>query len=120
MARHSKMRHSRMLRSALFRWSLKNVCRTLRMHRTDGWVYDAAMGRSSIRPGVIYLFVSISLFVFFLTIPKSHPSHVYAQTSHAPVSFDRTQFVGDKACLPCHQRESESYSHTSHHLTSQN
>jgi hypothetical protein len=90
------------------------------MHRTDGWVYDAAMGRVGIRPSVIYLFVPISLFVFFLTIPKSHLSPAYAQISHAPVSFDRTQFVGDKACLPCHQRESGSYSHTSHHLTSQN
>ena len=32
---------------------------------------------------------------------------------------DRSKYVGDAACLPCHQKQGLSYLHTAHHLTSQ-
>jgi Cytochrome c554 and c-prime len=114
------MRYSKMLLSTRLRASWKNACRPLRSPRPDEWVDNSAIRRVRIRSGVIYLFVFISIVSCLVAMLKRNPPPAYAQTTDTPARLDRTQFVGDKTCVPCHQRESESYSHTSHHLTSQN
>ena len=43
-------------------------------------------------------------------LPQQPASH----TTHA----ERPGYAGDQACISCHQKESESYFHTAHHLTS--
>ena len=47
------------------------------------------------------------------TVPQS------AAAYEAKNGTDRRKYVGDAACISCHQRQSLSYLHTSHHLTSQ-
>ncbi len=46
------------------------------------------------------------------TVPQS------AAAYEAKSRTDRGKYVGDAACLSCHQKQSLSYLHTSHHLTS--
>src|SRR5580658_7286374 len=47
----------------------------------------------------------------------------FAQTSMAvdaaETRIKRSGYVGDEACMPCHKEQALSYSHASHHLTSQ-
>jgi hypothetical protein len=47
------------------------------------------------------------------TVPQS------ATAYQAKSETDRSKYVGDAACLSCHQSQSLSYLHTAHHLTSQ-
>ena len=70
------------------------------------------------------LTVSISLLIglAFLLYPVTRTVKAASQSavSHqATDSSDRSKYVGDVACLACHQSQGLSYSHTSHHLTSQ-
>jgi cytochrome c554/c'-like protein len=113
-----------MLRSALFRSSMREAWRSLRKCRLNGWVHDAVVGTVRTRVGVVCLVAFIGLFLLtLLTLERDPSSAAYAQVGSAaasPVLSDRMQYVGDAACLPCHEQESRSYSHTSHHLTSRN
>lgn len=73
-----------------------------------------------IRSGIPPLLVAIGFLCLALAACMG-PHHVDAQTNPAGADYiqiDRKQYVGDDACLPCH-KESSSYRHTSHYLTSQ-
>ena len=55
-------------------------------------------------------------------IAEWHSPHVFAQSSDTGAAAngqERSQYVGDAACVQCHAKESQSYLHTAHHLTSQ-
>lgn len=42
-----------------------------------------------------------------------------ALSQEHPAGSNRSQYVGDASCLPCHRQLGESYHHTAHHFTSQ-
>lgn len=102
--------------------SHQDLCRLLRAQWLRRLGYDAAIGvMSVIRPGILRL-VAVTSFLCFAVATEAHSYFAYAQAGrvagdHSPI--DRTQYVGDAACLPCHKEEGLSYRHTSHHLTSQ-
>jgi hypothetical protein len=76
---------------------------------------------SVVRSGIVILLVVVSLLCFGVVIAR-HASPAYARVNIAAVDqsqIDRTQYVGDAACLPCHKEDGLSYRSTSHHLTSQ-
>lgn len=71
-------------------------------------------------------FGTVSLVVIIVLLPcllvfHPHSSVAYARVDplSGPTNTDRAQYVGDVACASCHKKESMSYGHTSHHLTSQ-
>jgi hypothetical protein len=55
----------------------------------------------------------LSLASAALVTPAIHSS------ASPPATSPRPGYVGDAACLPCHQQQSTSFLHTAHHLTSQ-
>ncbi|HEY0786583.1 MAG TPA: multiheme c-type cytochrome [Acidobacteriaceae bacterium] len=72
-------------------------------------------GRRRIRWGILPLLLPL-----ILLLPSPGGG---AETTHrrpAPAEKNpRNAYVGDAACLPCHQKESAGYQPTAHHLTSQ-
>ena len=50
--------------------------------------------------------------------PDHAPAEAAQQVTSAQATPDRSAWVGDAACASCHKAEAETYSHTSHHLTS--
>jgi hypothetical protein len=74
------------------------------------------------RSTIGYLLAGCILFTLPFVKAKLHSHEVFAQTSSPTtpgVPHDRSQYVGDAACADCHQKESQSYARTAHHLTSQ-
>ncbi len=53
---------------------------------------------------------------------ERHPHRAFAQQASAndpPPAQNRSHYVGDAACLRCHEQQAQTYLHTAHHLTSQ-
>jgi len=64
----------------------------------------------------------MSLYCFVVATLNRYPSTAHAQVNLSAFSdsgIKRAGYVGDSECLSCHKEQSVSYSHTSHHLTSQ-
>jgi hypothetical protein len=76
----------------------------------------------TIRNTVGYLVTACIFVILFLIRIERNPHQVFATVSIATTEqpqADRTQYVGDAACTPCHEKEAQTYLHTAHHLTSQ-
>lgn len=69
-----------------------------------------------------YLLVCCMFVAVLFPRAEGHLHSVFAQTSgtmtHEPKQ-DRSQYVGDAACVRCHENEAQPFAHTAHHLTSQ-
>ncbi len=69
-----------------------------------------------------YLLAGYLLVALVFDVAFRKADRVFAQAPGPPASHageDRLQDVGDAVCLDCHAKESQSYVHTAHHLTSQ-
>ena len=60
-----------------------------------------------------------SLTVSMLLLMHKQPEVIRAQDQGNANAVERSGYVGDSACAPCHKLESEAYRKTAHHLTSQ-
>ncbi|MDE3105292.1 MAG: hypothetical protein KGK08_08970 [Acidobacteriota bacterium] len=63
-------------------------------------------------------FARSALAALALSLPLLLAAQPGGQSS-APATEPKHELAGDAACLQCHQKESASYAHTAHHLTSQ-
>jgi hypothetical protein len=76
----------------------------------------------TVRNSFGYLLVGCSVVTILSLRSERHPQEIFAQTSD-PIAQkpeqDRSQYVGDAACVRCHEKETQTYVLTAHHLTSQ-